>query len=52
MFPSHPAAEKCIFSFMKSAYFLWYGISEVLKAEQIQVIKDVPYTFKFDETTR
>ena len=32
-------------------YLLRYGISEILKSEQIQDIKDVPYTFKFDETT-
>ena len=52
MFPGHPATEKysCAFT-TKSAYLLQYGISEILKSEQIQDIKDVPYTFKFDETT-
>ena len=51
MFPGHPAAEKYSYSSTKSAYLLRYGISKVLKAEQIQDIKDVPYTFKFDEIT-
>ena len=59
MFHDHPAADKYSCSSMKSAYLLWYKsayllwyiISEVLEAEQIQSIKDVPYTFKFDETT-
>ena len=51
MFPGHPAAEKYSCSSTKSAYLLRYGISEILKSEQIQDIKDVPYTFKFDETT-
>ena len=52
MFPGHSATEKysCTFT-TKSAYLLQYGISEILKSEQIQDIKDVPYTFKFDETT-
>ena len=51
MFPGHPAAEKYSCFSTKSAYLLRYGISEILKSEQIQDIKDVPYTFKFDETT-
>ena len=49
MFPGHPAAEKYSCSSTKSAYLLRYGISEILKSEQIQDIKDVPYTFKCDE---
>ena len=51
MLPDHPAAGKYRCSSTKSAYLLWHGISEVLEAEQIQNIKDVPYAFKFDETT-
>ena len=51
MFHGHPAADKYSCSSMKSAYLLRYSISAVLKAEQIQDIKDVPYTSKFDETT-
>ena len=52
MFPGHPAAEKYSCSSTKSAYLLRYGISEILKSEQIHHdIKDVPCTFKFDETT-
>ena len=51
IFPRHPAAEKYSCSSTKSAYLVRYGISEILKSEQIQDIKDVPYTFKFDETT-
>ena len=51
MLPGHPAAGKYRCSSTKSAYLLWHGISEVLEAEQIQNIKDVPYAFKFDETT-
>ena len=50
MFPGHSATEKysCTFT-TKSAYLLQYGISEILKSEQIQDIKDVPYTSKCDE---
>ena len=51
MFPGHPAAEKYSCSPTKSAYLLRYGVSEILKSEQIQDIKDVLYTFKFDEAT-
>ena len=51
MLPGHPATGKYSCSSTKSAYLLWHGISEVLEAEQIQNIKDVPYVFKFDETT-
>ena len=50
MFPGHPATDKYSFSSKKSTCLLQYGINEVLKAEQIQDIKDVPYTFKFGET--
>ena len=50
MFPGHSATEKysCTFT-TKSAYLLQYGISEILKSEQIQDIRDVPYTSKCDE---
>ena len=51
MLPRHPAAGKYSCSSTNSAYLLWHGISEVLEAEQIQNIKDVPYAFKFDEKT-
>ena len=49
MFPGHPGADKYSCSSTKFAYLLRYGFSEVLKAGQIQDIKDVP--FKFDEPT-
>ena len=50
-FPDHPVTEKYSCSSTKSAYLLRYGISEILKSEQIEDIEDVPYMFKFDETT-
>ena len=51
MFHGHPAADEYRCFSMKSTYLLRYNISEVLKAEQVQDIKDVPYTSKFDEKT-
>ena len=50
MSPGHPVTDKYSHFSTKSAYFLWYNISEILKVEQIQDNEDVPYTFKFDET--
>ena len=43
MFPGDPAPDKYSCSSRKSAYLLRYSIGEVLKAEQIQDIKDVLY---------
>ena len=51
MFPGHPAAENYSCSSTKSTYLLKYGIAELLKEDLIKDMQNVPYTFKFDETT-
>ena len=51
MFPGHHAAKYYHCSATKSAYFLRYGITKLLKVERIGDIHQVLYTFKFDETT-
>ena len=51
MFPGHPAAENYKCSSAKSAYLLPYGIVEPLKKDLVKDMRDVPYIFKFIETT-
>jgi hypothetical protein len=51
MFPGHPAAEHYHSGPTKVAYLLRYGVAEVLLRELIGDMCDMPYTFKFDETT-
>ena len=51
MFPDSAIAASYSQSYSKIAYMLKYGIADYLKNELLFDVKNVPYTFKFDETT-
>ena len=53
MFPDSAIAASYSYSqsYSKIAYMLRYGIADYLQNELLFDVKNVPYTFKFHETT-
>ena len=52
MFPDYKIAQGYSQGHTKANYRLQYGIVPYIKEELLKGIKDVPYCFKFDKTTK